>query len=296
MDTDKATISQPADILTVSANNPSPMTGPGTNSYVLHGEDAAIVIDPGPDDPAHLEALLCAIGPRKLNAIVVTHAHLDHSALARRLSDKTQAPIMAYGGATSGRHPTIERLVKAGMQMAGEGADVHCVPDVLLCDGDEIAFGQGGLRVLHTPGHMGGHICLALGSVLFSGDHVMAWAPSLIAPPDGHMRDYMTSLRRLMASDWTAILPGHGPRILNTSQRLEDLWQHRKAREQAIVSALAIGPATPRDLTAALYSAITPALWPAAELSVVSHLIDLHERSLVNTANGFQTDSLFHLI
>ena len=296
MDKDKATISHQTVTDTVRANNPSPMTGPGTNSYVLRNQGAAVVIDPGPDDPAHLAALLATIGTDSVSAIVVTHAHRDHSALARRLARKTSAPVMAYGGADSGRHPTIENLLQTGLQLSGEGADHSFTPDVMLKDGDRIPFGQEILRVLHTPGHMGGHICLAIGAALFSGDHVMGWAPSLIAPPDGHMGDYMASLRRLMESAWEVILPGHGEPIINTTQRLEEVWLHRKTREHAILTALAKGPASPKTLTKTLYATTNPTLWPAAERSVISHLIDLHERSEVFTDTGFHSHSLFNLI
>ncbi len=295
MEKDRATIRHHSGIETIRANNPSLMTGTGTNSYVLHSQGQAIVIDPGPDDPVHLSALIAAIGSHSVCAIVVTHAHLDHSALAPRLAAKITAPIVAFGGAASGRHPAIEKLIQSGMPISGEGADHAFTPDTYLKDGDNIQFGQKALRILHTPGHMGGHICLAMGDTLFSGDHVMGWSTSLIAPPDGHMGDYMSSLSRLLENKWAEILPGHGARIANPTQRLQELWNHRKSREQAILTELIKGPASPAALTETLYKTTAPALWPAAERSVISHLIDLQEKSVVSCDHSFLPHGLFRL-
>ena len=206
------------DIRRILAPNPSPMTGPGTNTYLIGQGPNVVVLDPGPADPAHLAAIRAALGADGVvRAIVVSHAHRDHSAAAPLLSGLTGAPVLAFGGATSGRSAVMQGLVDQGLADlgrlgGGEGVDAGFRPDRCLTNGDELAIGPLALRVIHTPGHMGGHICLALGDVLFSGDCAMGWASSLISPPDGDMGDYLASLALLAQTDWRLMLPGHGDR------------------------------------------------------------------------------------
>jgi len=268
----------------VRADNPSPLTGSGTNTWLV-GEGAVTVIDPGPALPAHLEAILAALEPGEAVArIIVTHAHRDHSALARPLAKATGAPVLAFGPAEAGRSAVMTRLVAAGFEGGGEGADSDFAPDARLADGDRLDLpGHAAtLEVIHTPGHMGGHLCLALGTLLFSGDHVMGWATSLVSPPDGDMRAYMTSLERLAAREWSRFLPGHGEAVEEPAARLAELLAHRRQREAQVRAALAESPGNATDLARRIYTDVSPTLLPAASRNVLSHLIDLSERNLAS--------------
>lgn len=276
----------------VRANNPSPLTGAGTNSWLV-GASALAVIDPGPDDPAHLAALLDAVGPgRHISHILVTHAHRDHSALAPRLAAATGAPVLAYGTATEGRSHLMSGLA-ASLPAQGEGLDLAFAPDQRLADDDTISGPDWSLTALHTPGHLGGHLCLALGDTLFSGDHVMGWATSIVSPPDGDMGAYMASLHRLLNRDWRRFLPGHGAPVETPAARVQELIAHRRGRETQILQALAEGPAAIPTLTARIYADIPAVLLPAAARNVFAHLIDLASRNLVQPLPALHPDAEF---
>lgn len=267
-------------IRSLLAPNPSPLTGAGTNTWLV-GATALAVIDPGPDSPAHLAAILGAVLPgQHISHILVTHAHLDHSALARRLATLTGAPVLAFGTATDGRSALMTRLA-ASLPATGEGLDLAFSPDRRLADGDIITGPDWSLAALHTPGHLGGHLCFALGAVLFSGDHVMGWSSSIVSPPDGDMGDYMASLDRLTRTSWLRFLAGHGDPVENPAQRVQDLIAHRQLREAQILQSLATGAATVPELAARIYTEIPRHLLPAAERNILSHLIDLASRTLI---------------
>lgn len=265
----------------VLAPNPSPMTGAGTNTWIV-GRGEVAVIDPGPDLDAHLAAILAALGPgERVAQVVVTHAHLDHSALAPRLARATGAPVAGFGPPDAGRSAVMLRLAAAGLTGGGEGVDAGFSPDIRLGDGSTLDGLGWRLGVLHTPGHFAGHLSLALEDVLFSGDHVMGWAPSLISPPDGDMGAYMASLAALAARPWRRFLPGHGDTVDDPAARLAALAAHRRGREAAILQALA-GPALAlTDIVAQVYADTPPALHAAAARNALAHLIDLSERGLV---------------
>lgn len=276
------------------APNPSALTGAGTNTWIV-GATALAVIDPGPDDPAHLSAILDRVGPgQHISHIVVTHAHLDHSALAPRLSALTGVPVHAFGTASSGRSPLMERLAPV-LSTQGEGLDHRFVPDLRLSDDDSIAGPDWTLRAIHTPGHLGGHLCLALGDTLFSGDHVMGWSTTIVSPPDGDMAAYMASLDRLGRESWRRFLPGHGAPVEAPGQRLQDLAAHRRSREAQILAALSDRPADAAALTTRIYTEIPRHLLPAAERNVLAHLIDLASRSLVSASPALHPDAQFSL-
>lgn len=278
----------------ILAPNPSAMTGPGTNSYLLGTGSALVLVDPGPLIEAHISALLAALAPgESIARILVTHAHLDHSAAAPRLSALTGAPVLAFGDATSGRSATMRKLAAAGLSGGGEGLDHSFRPDIVVTDGQDVALEAQPLRVIHTPGHIGGHICLAFGDVLLSGDHAMGWASSLISPPDGDMGAYMASLARLERGRWSQMLPGHGAEVNNVSARLAALRDHRHLREASLLAALSDGPATPKALTARIYTDTPVNLRAAAQRNVLAHLIDLTERKLVTTRDFSAPDSIF---
>ena len=272
----------PGRLRRVLAPNPSAMTGPGTFTDIV-GERVVAIIDPGPDIDSHLAAVLAALEPGEaVAAILVTHPHLDHSALAPRLAAATGAPVLAFGPAGHGRSALMQRLVAEGLQGGGEGVDRAFAPDRRLADGEVVAEASWSLRVLHTPGHMGGHLCFAWEDVLFSGDHVMGWAPSLVSPPEGDMGAYMTSLARLAEVPWRQMLPTHGAPIAAPAQRLKELTALRRKRETMILAALAAGPARLEALTAQVYGDLAPGLLPAAQRSALAHLIDLAQRNLVH--------------
>lgn len=277
----------------VLAPNPSPMTFRGTNSYLL-GTRGLAVIDPGPDDAAHLEALLAALRPgQRISHILVTHAHLDHSPLARPLSEATGAPVLAFGDAAAGRSEAMQALAETGMAGGGEGVDAGFTPDETLSDGATLAGDGWTLEALHTPGHFGNHLAFAWDDALFCGDLVMGWASSLVSPPDGDLTAFMRSLARLSARPWRVLHPGHGAAIAPPAPRLAALTDHRRMREAQILAALAEGPAQAADLAARIYTDVPPALLPAAARNVLAHLLDLHFRGLATTAHTLGESAVF---
>jgi glyoxylase-like metal-dependent hydrolase (beta-lactamase superfamily II) len=274
------------------APNPSPLTGTGTNTWLV-GATAIAVIDPGPDDPAHLAAILAALGPGQwISHILVTHAHRDHSALAPQLAARTRSPVHAFGTALDGRSPVMTSLAPS-LPAEGEGLDLAFAPDHRLADGQSLSGPDWTLTALHTPGHLGGHLCLAMDDTIFTGDHVMGWATSIVAPPDGDMAAYMTSLQRLTERPWRRFLPGHGAAIENPTERLEYLITHRRQREAQILRALDDGPARIPELTARIYHDIPRHLLPAAERNVFAHLIDLASRNKISARPSLHPASEF---
>jgi glyoxylase-like metal-dependent hydrolase (beta-lactamase superfamily II) len=266
----------------ITAPNPSPMTLHGTNSYLI-GTGEVALIDPGPNIAAHATALQNALQKgERISHIFVTHAHLDHSPLAHPMATALGAKIYAYGPATAGRSPQMQALAEAGLIAGGEGIDVTFTPDVTLADGDTLSHGDWSLTALHTPGHLSNHLCFASGTTLFSGDHVMGWASSLVSPPDGDMAAYMASTRRLAAQSWTIIHSGHGDAIKDPVSRLSFLIHHREQREAAILARLITGTATVQTLTQALYADTPAILHPAARRNVLAHLLDLIQQGRVS--------------
>lgn len=285
-----------ARIRLVRADNPSPLTGTGTNTWLV-GEGHVTLIDPGPALPDHLAAIMGALDTgERIARILVTHAHLDHSALSAPLAEATGAPVLAFGRAVDGRSAVMQDLLAAGFTGGGEGADLGFAPDATIKDGDHLDLPgtDAALEVIHSPGHMGGHLAFALGDVLFSGDHVMGWSSTLVSPPDGDMAAYMASLARLSARAWSRFLPGHGGPIEDPAARLAELTAHRRQREAQILSALHDAPDHATGLAARIYTDTPATLLGAASRNVMSHLIDLSGRNQIRAEGKPSLSTRYH--
>ena len=279
----------------IVAPNPSPMTYRGTNTYVI-GDTGLAIIDPGPNSASHLDAILAAVqAGQHISHIIVTHTHLDHSPLARPLADRCGAPVLAFGDATAGRSAVMGHLAASGLIGGGEGIDVDFQPDQALADGAVIEGDTWALEAIHTPGHIGNHLCLAWGDVCLTADHVMGWASSLVSPPDGDLTDFMTSCARLQDRDWRVFYPGHGAPVHDPAARLAWLVAHRRAREAAILAHLEGGPSTADRLASRIYTETPPALLSAATRNVLAHLIDLYGRSIVEPDGPLEARARFNL-
>jgi glyoxylase-like metal-dependent hydrolase (beta-lactamase superfamily II) len=249
----------------IVARNPGPFTLHGTGTYVV-GHGRVAVIDPGPALPEHIEALLHALRGETIEHILVTHTHLDHSPASAAVKQATAAPTHGYGPHAAGMGPAVE-----------EGGDRAFVPDRVLRDGDTVS-GLGWHRTaVHTPGHTSNHICFALAEerVLFSGDHVMGWSTSVIAPPDGNMRDYLRSLAKLLEREDAVYWPTHGPAIADPKPFVRAFIEHRREREAAILDRLAQGDTEIPAMVRAIYIGLPQVLHGAAGRSVLAHLIEL---------------------
>ena len=266
----------------LTVNNPSAFTFHGTNSYIV-GADTLAIIDPGPEDEAHLRALIKAIRGRPVSHILVSHTHVDHSPLAARLAAETGAKVLAEGP-----HRPARPLRIGEVNPLDASGDTAFAPDAVLADG-ELVDGDGwALRAIFTPGHTANHLAFALEGtgILFSADHVMAWSTSIVAPPDGAMADYMASLDRLLERDDAVYLPGHGGPVKQPAAFLRGLKAHRKMRERAILERLKSGDRTIPEMVAAIYREVDPRLHGAAGLSVLAHLEDLVGRGVVAVEGG----------
>ena len=290
LDFEYGTVSQIAPLIRrVIANNPSAFTLYGTGTYLVGRGDVA-VIDPGPADPPHIEALLQATRGERITHMVVTHTHRDHSPGCRLLAEHTDASTYGYGPHGAG----------AGVQVE-EGGDMDFEPDVTLRHGDTIAGDGWSLECVHTPGHTSNHLCFALpedGSgnrVLFTGDHVMGWSTSVISPPDGDMASYMASLRLLLDRDDTVYWPTHGPAIEDPKPFVRSFIAHREEREQQILDALAAGPQRIAELVPRLYADVHRGLHAAAGRSVFAAMALLAQRGQVLHEGELTANTTFRL-
>ena len=271
----------------VVANNPGPFTFTGTGTYIV-GNGTVAVIDPGPDDGAHLEALLAAVEGETVSHVLVTHTHRDHAPLARPFADAVGALVLAA------RPPARETHASGGLD---EAEDQTFRPDVILNDGDRLAGPDWTLETLATPGHASNHLAFALieENALFSGDHVMGWATSVVAPPDGDMGAYMDSLERVTARGFDTLWPTHGAPVTDVAPFLTAYKAHRLEREAQILARLEAGDRTIAEMVPGLYAAVDQRLWPAASLSVLAHLIDLVRRGIVRSEADPALDGRYSL-
>ncbi|WP_380051870.1 MBL fold metallo-hydrolase [Falsihalocynthiibacter sp. SS001] len=279
-------------ITRVIAPNPSPMTYWGTNSYLV-GETSVVVIDPGPADEAHLAALLGAIDGRDVAAILITHSHRDHSPLAARLRQETGAKVYAFGPSTAGRSERMNALAQSARVAGGEGVDATFAPDIELKDNEVFRWKGNEITALHTPGHFCNHLSFRYRDTLFSGDHVMGWASTLISPPDGDLAQYRNSIKKLQGQNLKRFLPGHGAPIDSPEERVAELLAHRNDREAKILVALNTIPQSIPAITRAVYTDTPKALLPAAERNTFAHLIDLYDKNTVFASNPLSFTSHF---
>ncbi|MGR9495910.1 MBL fold metallo-hydrolase [Rhizobium leguminosarum] len=258
----------------ITANNPGPFTFFGTNSYIV-GSSSVAVIDPGPEDEAHYQALMAALGGRAVTHIFVSHTHRDHSPLARRLQAATGAVTVGQGP-----HRPARPLRDGEINPFAESSDLSFVPDITIGDGESLSGDGWALTAVLTPGHTANHAAFALAGrdILFSGDHVMAWSTSIVAPPDGSMADYMASLERLMERDDRLLLPGHGGPVTEPAGFLRALKAHRLRREQAVLARVQAGDTQIAEMVKLIYRDTDPKLHGAAALSVLAHIENLMER------------------
>lgn len=254
----------------VLAPNASPYTFTGTQTYLVGAEGDLAVIDPGPDEPDHLAALVAAIGDATVGAICCTHTHRDHSPAAAPLAEATGAPVI-------GCAPLV---IESGEPRVDAPFDRDYAPDRVLADGEQVSGRGWTLTAIATPGHTSNHLCYALEetAALFTGDHVMGWSTSVVVPPDGDMADYMASLEKLYAREDRIYYPAHGPAIAKPRQLVRGMIGHRRQRERQIVKLLGTGPHSAEGLVPKMYAGVDRRLWPAAAQSVLAHLIELERQ------------------
>jgi len=257
------------------ARNPSPFTYFGTQTYLV-GEGELVVIDPGPDLPEHVEAILTALDGRPLAAIACTHTHRDHSPASRALKRATGAPIIGCASLA---------LESIGPR-ADASFDKQYAPDKVLADGEAIEFDGKRLIAVATPGHTSNHLCFAYGDALFTGDHVMGWSTTVVVPPDGDMAAYMRSMELLRQRKDRIYYPAHGPAVTKPAQLVRGMIGHRMQRERQILKLVGQKPRDIPDIVANAYPGLDPRLVPAAGGSVYAHLLDLQSRGLVERGDG----------
>lgn len=271
----------------LTCNNPSPFTFHGTNSYIIGQGSTVAVLDPGPENEAHFEALMRALKGKTVSHILISHTHRDHSPLAKRLQAETGALTVAEGP-----HRAARPLHEGEINPFAESSDMDFVPDIVLGDGAVIEADGFAVRGIHTPGHTANHCAFALENagrentgIVFSADHVMAWATTIVAPPDGAMSDFMASVEKMMQRSDRIYFPGHGGPIAEPASFLRGLRTHRRMRERAVLERIKAGDRTIPQMVSAIYAKTDPRLHGAAALSVLAHLEDLVERGEVLT-NG----------
>jgi glyoxylase-like metal-dependent hydrolase (beta-lactamase superfamily II) len=275
----------------IVADNPGPFTFKGTISYIVgHGQVA--IIDPGPDDVAHVATLLDAVRDETVTHIFVTHTHRDHSPAAAKIKDATGAKVLAQGP-----HRPARPLHTGEIRRLDASVDLDFRPDISLADG-EIVNGKGWtLQAVATPGHTANHMAYAFkeADLLFAGDHVMAWSTTVVAPPDGAMSDYMASLQKLAVRSEPVYLSGHGAPVRDAPRYVQYLIRHRQAREASILHRLGKGATDIPTIVRAVYIGLDPRLVGAAALSVLAHLEELVARGAVVTEGPPSIGGIYRL-
>lgn len=257
----------------VLAPNGSPFTYTGTQTYLVGGADGVAVVDPGPAEPAHLDALVRALAGAPVIAIACTHTHRDHSPAAAALAGRTGAPVI-------GCAPLV---LESDEPRADAPFDKDYAPDRVLRDGEQLTGPGWTLTALATPGHTSNHLCFALDETgaLFTGDHVMGWSTTVVSPPDGDMADYMASLEKLHGRDDRVYYPAHGPAVHKPRQLVRGMIGHRRQRERQILKLLGQRSQAIAELVPQMYKGVDRRLWPSAGQSVKAHLLELERRGVV---------------
>lgn len=270
----------------IVANNPGPYTFKGTGTYVI-GKGEVAVIDPGPNDARHVDALLAALGSEKITHQLITHTHIDHSPAAGLLAARTDAMTYGFGPHGSGRH--------AQGFVVEAGADHDFIPDIEVRDGSVIQGDGWTIDCIHTPGHTSNHLCFYLReeNALFPGDHVMGWSTTVVSPPDGDMAKYLASLRMLSKRNDEVYYPTHGAPIYNPQKYVRAIVVHRKLREAQILECLDKKVSTIPEMVIRMYKGLDQRLIVAAQHSIFSHIIDLANRGIIVTNDKISIDSTF---
>jgi len=285
-------------VSTILAPNASPMTFKGTQTYIIGEGDELAIINPGPNIPAHLQAIERALRGKKLTAILITHSHIDHSPLAKEISDKHNVPIYAFGGTGEGKSEIMRKYTEKFEIGGGEGVDTLFKPDVLISTGDHISCSSWSVEAIHTPGHMSNHLCFSLnqGECLFSGDLVMGWATTLISPPDGDIGQYKASLNSLLKRKENLYYPGHGAPLKNAKKMVLAQLNHRNEREVDILNSISRKGSKINKIVDSVYHDLSDNLKIAASRNVLAHLIHLLEKGLVLIDDdNMSLDSIFKI-
>ena len=283
----------------ITAPNAGPMTFKGTNTYILGNKKNLCIIDPGPDNDEHYSKIKRIIRKENVSHIFVTHSHIDHSPLAKRISQDFSIPIFAHGKIENARSEFMQKLLKSSIGIGGfEGLDPDFKPHYYLEDKQVISGFNWSIEVVHTPGHLADHLCFAIkeGNILFSGDIVMGWTSTLISPPDGDVGQYFNSLDKLLKRRECVYLPGHGNKIIDTKNYVYKLKKHRINREKQILTILKSGPHNSYNIAEKIYKNQPQAIVYAGSRNVLAHLINLLERNLVYSNIPIYPDNLFQLI
>ncbi len=270
----------------IVAPNPGPFTFTGTCGYII-GRGHVAIVDPGPENPEHLAALLAAIDGETLDAIVITHTHRDHSPGSRALKAATGARII-------GCAPHIE-IQNDPSGRLDASHDLDYLPDEVMADGDIYSAAGFTLEAIHTPGHASNHLCFAIAqaNALLCGDHVMAWSTTIVSPPDGVMSEYMASLDRLGKREEAVFYPGHGAAVSEPRRYMRALAQHRRMREQSILREIEKNPANIPALVERIYIGLDERLKKAAALSVLAHMEDLVARKLIDAGGPATMEAIY---
>ena len=275
-----------ASVRRVIADNPGPFTLYGTGTYIL-GRGNVAVIDPGPPDAAHIDAIRAATRGERITHVLVTHTHMDHSPGCRLLRESTDAATYGYGPHGAGK-------IEQGVPVE-EGGDMEFTPDVRVADGDVIEGDGWSVECVYTPGHTSNHICYQLREerALFTGDHVMGWSTSIVSPPDGDMKSYMSSLRRLLDRDDRVYWPTHGPAITDPVPHVEAFVAHRLEREEEIRACLARGIRNIQEMVPVMYTSLPEFMYPAAGRSVFAAMLYMVERGEVKCDGEISLDAVY---
>ena len=271
----------------VVARNPSPFTFHGTGTYIL-GRGEVAVIDPGPEDEEHIQAILDATKGETITHVLVTHTHMDHSPGCRLLLPHTNAKTYAYGPHGSGQDPENVKIE--------EGADLAFKPDVEVRHGDIIEGGDWSVECVYTPGHTSNHMCFQLREekALFTGDHVMAWSTSIVSPPDGDMAAYMDSLELLLERDDRIYWPTHGPAVLDPKAHVQAFIEHRREREAQILAQIDNDVHSIRKMVPEMYTDLPEFMYPAAARSVYAAVVYMVERGVLRAKGELHIDGEFY--